>query len=62
MSDRYSSGWDVHELDDGKADYGLARHRICRGGATENLPTVHEPAASGILVRITGDEDSNSRV
>ena len=30
--------------------------------ATENLPTAHERADSGILVKMTRDEDANSRV
>ena len=45
---------------DAKADHGLARPP-CRGGATENLPTAHERAGSGKLVRMTRDEDANTR-
>ena len=59
LKDRYFSD-DVRELDDAKADDGLARPPS-QGGATENLPTAHERANSGILLRMTRDEDANSR-
>ena len=58
--DRYFSGRDVRELNDAKANDGLARPPS--RGSVENLLTAHERADSGILVRMTRDEDAKSRV